>query len=224
METYRGQHLSGYWHITYKLDGVQVVVKDGEKPVSRAGKCLYNVPLLRRGVYEYFHNDWNTSVSDMRTRDGRSLRPSNFYRIGPTGLDVDERLYRGMVLSGAGRHSQILYEYKKALAEGYEGLVLWGPNNQQLKMKPVETYDLKVTGVREGKGRLIGVMGALRTEIGNVGTGFTRAERAEKWRIGEIIEVSCQGLTKMGLLRHPRFIRRRPDKVRPAGYGDDAAF
>ena len=47
-----------------------------------------------------------------------------------------------------------------------------------------------------------------------VGTGFTDEER-KKFRVQlpKMIEVSFQGYTKSGSLRHPRFERERWDKV-----------
>jgi len=59
-------------------------------------------------------------------------------------------------------------------------------------------------------------MGALMTDMGKVGTGFTDMERQEWWikrnsRVGTVIEVECMQLTPDGLFRHPRFVRWRPD-------------
>ena len=62
-------------------------------------------------------------------------------------------------------------------------------------------------------------MGALITEMGKVGTGFTDINR-EWWAdpcrdlpVPYIIEVECMGLTKNGKFRHPRFKRIRWDKM-----------
>lgn len=88
-----------------------------------------------------------------------------------------------------------------------------------VKFKPRPTYDLRVVGVEEGKGRLTGKLGAVIVETRpgvtcKVGTGFDDATRSlsmQSW-VGKIIEVSTLGVTKDGKLREPAFIRVRNDK------------
>lgn len=75
---------------------------------------------------------------------------------------------------------------KHVLEEGFEGLVI--RTNGAIKIKPVHTVDVVVIQEIEGKGRLNGLMGAMRVafrdqqgrflDAGKVGTGFTDADRA----------------------------------------------
>ncbi|MEE8597957.1 MAG: hypothetical protein V3S69_00265 [Dehalococcoidales bacterium] len=86
-------------------------------------------------------------------------------------------------------------------------------------IKPSETHDVLVTDVIEGTGKYVGMMGALMTPMGKVGTGFTDADRKWFWdtRIVNkdlplLIEVECMSVTKNGKFRHARFKRIRWDK------------
>lgn len=131
---------------------------------------------------------------------------------------------------------------RKANRRGYEGLVL-RQGDTWLKVKPMETHDVLVTGAIEGVGKHKGRLGALMTAKGKVGTGFSDFDRDNIWAwykqvgplkgldyagsvtgnagqevyseplIGQTIEVSCMHFTPDGKFRHPRFVRMRPDKV-----------
>ena len=97
---------------------------------------------------------------------------------------------------------------------GYEGLVIF-TDKYMYKVKPEETFDVVVTGVIPGAGKHLGRMGALTTEMGDVGTGFTDIEReqfTEEFIVNQTIEVSCMMLTPDGKFRHARFCRLREDK------------
>jgi DNA ligase-1 len=102
---------------------------------------------------------------------------------------------------------------------GDEGLVLQ-QGEVRLKVKPKQSYDVPVTGIIAGKGKHAGRMGALITPMGNVGTGFSDAQRKEFAALfadgpgdfQHIIEVEAMGLTPAGKFRHPRFVRVRWDK------------
>lgn len=118
---------------------------------------------------------------------------------------------------------QYVVEATKALK--YEGFVLknqaWGP---MAKFKPMETYDVVCTGSVPGNGKYCRQIGALvfsaydsagvLREIGKC-SGMTDTQRLEFTRripIGEVMEVSAQGVAGRGRLRHPQFKRMRPDK------------
>lgn len=115
---------------------------------------------------------------------------------------------------------------------GYDGLILrdpngvWargrGTNGEILKLKPVLSFDLRVVGLEEGKGKHAGRLGAIVVSFGDrelrVGTGFTDAERREYWDegfnlIGAIVEVEAMDFSADGLLREPRFKGVRFDKL-----------
>lgn len=201
-----GEDLKGVWLFTLKLDGVRALREAPGAPVlSRAGKPLHNldhVPFLDAEIYR---ESWEKSVSMVRTRDGEPVDPKHVYTIQP----LDPRLRMFEITNP--KAEEIRASLKHALSCGYEGLVLRGPD-KWLKVKDHETYDVVVTGHQPGKGKHAGRMGALLTEKGKVGTGFTDAVREDPPPIGSVIEVECMSLTPNGLFRHPRFKRVRIDK------------
>ncbi len=109
---------------------------------------------------------------------------------------------------------------------GYEGYVLKQNNYANWwKVKVTHTVDCVVTGVIEGKGRNLGLIGSLECSvydpdgnlnvIGNVGSGLTddmRIEFIDDDPVGKIVEVEYQALGTNGKVVHGRFIRFRDDK------------
>ena len=120
--------------------------------------------------------------------------------------------------------------FTKAIAAGYEGLVLKTPDHlyqnkrssDWLKIKLNEDEDLPVVGFFEGEGRLAGTLGGIIVQRDNgvlvrVGSGFSDADRNEVWGnrehfIDMIAEVQYHEETPDGSLRHPRFKTFRGDK------------
>jgi len=206
-KNWKGDNLEGEWTISLKIDGVRMLRDSDGNPVSRAGKPLHNLEGISADVLdaEVYLGSWEDSVSAVRTHNGTPVTQSQVYPLD----QMDERLYLDTWTNPSA------YQIKKrmtiAVAAGYEGLVL-RQGDKWIKVKPKETYDVKVTGVQEGKGQHEGAMGALLTDMGKVGTGFTREQRKQVWRKGNVIEVECMSLTPKGKFRHPRFVRERFDK------------
>jgi hypothetical protein len=220
-----GKALSGHWHLTLKIDGVRALW-DGKRWLSRADKPLYNIPAWNQGLptdCEVYLGSFRDTIRAVRTQKLKDDTP----RIGYEhlyGLDpLDPRLARGVVFNPT--QGMIEEMLGVALDQGYEGLVL-RQGTTWLKVKPEETYDVAVTGAIEGTGKHAGRLGALETDLGEVGTGFSDEERQNLWLwhttghngiadcplAGQVIEVSCLQLTPDGKFRHPRFVRLRPDK------------
>lgn len=212
MKTWPGGDLEGPWTCTRKLDGVQAIYRGG-KPISRRGKPLYNLPRMPDGVYEVYLGSWERTVSAVRTLVAAVIPREHLYRIDHK---LDERLVIHTFLSGV-KAPMVKRLLRRELARGGEGLVLHPfvlgrDDREPLKVKPVETYDVKVVGMIAGRGKHEGRMGALVTPMGDVGTGFTDADRARRSWVGKTIEVAALGLTPGGKFRHPRFVRVRFDK------------
>lgn len=108
-----------------------------------------------------------------------------------------------------------------------EGWVLKNGNLLDFyKWKPVKTVDCVVTGFVAGKGKYLGMVGALVVslytdtgivEVAAVG-GFTDEEREAisadcEGCLGRVVEVEYQYVGSGGRLRHPRFKRWRDDKL-----------
>jgi len=104
---------------------------------------------------------------------------------------------------------------KKALAGGYEGIMLKDPDAlyeckrsaNWLKLKPVITVDLTVTEIQEGTGKYEGLMGALVCEgneddkhiVVSVGSGFSDEQRAEFYDpniVGQVVEIMADVITQ----------------------------
>lgn len=209
---WNGKDLTGIWKITYKLDGVRVLVKDGI-PHSRDGKFLYGIPchVVSDGDYEVFYKSFDKTVSIVRSHYPEiKLSSPNFYSLDP----LDPRLKAGVFLDPTVK--RIKNSMNNSVALGHEGIVL-RKGDTWLKVKPIKTFDVPVLGIIEGKGKNIGKAGSLITEMGKVGTGFTDKQREDLWKfkdqiMGRTIEVACMELTKNGKFRHPRFKHFRIDK------------
>lgn len=114
---------------------------------------------------------------------------------------------------------------------GYDGAIVrrsdagWqagdSKNGEVIKVKPVESLDLRVRGWFLGKGKHANRAGGIYVEYDGVqtgvGTGFTDDERsiiAQGTRDGAIAEVEFMGFTEDGALREPRFKGWRYDKLK----------
>lgn len=204
--------LTGLWHITRKLDGVRMLRNAKGEPVSRNNKPLYGLDQVPHKIIdaEIFCGSWEDTVSAVRSKDAQPVASSHVYSLDP----VDSRLHITTILDPT---VDQVYDYMSdALHRGDEGLVLWNEDySKAYKVKNTETYDVVVTGVIEGEGKYVGMLGAFVTAMGNVGTGLTDDQRRKFWNnppILQTIEVECMELTPDGKLRHPRFKRERFDK------------
>lgn len=213
---WKGNDLKGEWTFTRKLDGVRMLRDEEGNPVSRAGKRLYNLDFVDKSITdaEIFKYDWESSVSAVRTQSWKIsplVESDNIYSLTPY---IDQRIFLYKIVDPT---VEVIYsELKAARARGDEGLVLRNGDNW-LKVKPTETYDVKIIGMMEGTGKYTGMMGCLVTPMGRIGTGFTDKQRKEFWEgkldmVWNTVEVECLHLTKAGKFRHPRFIRVRWDK------------
>lgn len=115
---------------------------------------------------------------------------------------------------------------------GYDGAILrrrdspWttgaSKNGEAIKVKPVQSLDLRAWAVFPGKGkhanRAGGITVSYRGVDTNVGTGFSDAEREHLTTHGckgLIAEIEFMELTADGKLREPRFKGWRYDKTEP---------
>lgn len=204
-KTWKGEDLKGLWAVSTKIDGVRAH-RVNEGWVSRTGKKLYNLPDVSLEVCEVYLGSFKETISAVKTHKGNLIPKEYLYSLNP----IDSRLlkYIGEDLS----KDFILSLFNNTVKQGYEGLVL-RQGDTLLKVKPIETYDVEVTGKGEGKGKFEDMLGYLETRMGKVGTGFTNEERRVFWKEPpKIIEVSCLEITEDGKFRHPRFIRERWDK------------
>ena len=131
---------------------------------------------------------------------------------------------------------KLLDEYRDKGAEGLMVNLLDAPyefkrSKSILKVKVMQTADLRIVGFEEGQGRNEGKLGALLVDFkGNtvgVGSGFTDFDREYIWNnqdqyIGKIVEVQYFEITKdktgIESLRFPVYKHMRTDKTEPSLY------
>jgi ATP-dependent DNA ligase len=230
-----GKALTGLWEVTLKIDGVRAFWHKGEW-TSRNGKPLYNLPRLRtpkgpsEGFEAYAHDPKRSSKENFKAtiqavraknKPERALGIEHLYPLHP----VDARLVREDIENPTIGQITELLEF--AVKSGHEGLIL-RQGTKWIKVKPEETYDVRIKSFIEGEGKHRGRLGAVMTSRGKVGTGFTDEERKAIWDdrpnyLGKIIEVGCMGLTEAGKFRHPRYEGLRLDKDETDDLGDDNA-
>lgn len=204
-----GNDLQGEWEVTKKIDGVRCHnLHIGH--LSRNGKPLYNIPKFTGDIAEIYCGSFKNTIEKTRTSTKElQITLEDIFVLEP---EIDPRLFICRLTNPTA--TEITDIFNSVRLEGLEGLVL-KQGNTRLKVKSIETFDVKITNLVEGRGRNTGRLGCFKTEMGNVGTGFTDLEREELFNndlIGSYIEVECMELTPDGKFRHPRFIRLRPDK------------
>lgn len=230
-KAWRGKDLTGEWRVYRKLDGVRaLVIKRGPggayAAVSRNGKPLFNLDHLVSYFTdaEVWLGSFKKTIKAVKTHATVAIPRSDIYQLDPP----DRRLFLCAVVDPtAAAIRALLKKYKRA---GEDGLVLRtvvprhlarrGVVETWLKVKHEETYDVRVTAIRPGKGKHRGRMGALETTMGRVGTGFSDSfriqcredERGHPTIVGKVIEVACTQLTPNGKFRHARFVRVREDR------------
>jgi ATP-dependent DNA ligase len=216
---WKGKDLKGVWIVTRKLDGARMLRDDEGNPVSRSGKPLYNLGHIHAKITdaEIFLTDWETSMGLVRSSvNGSPVPESCVYSLDP----LDDRLYLTTAVDPTAQSIQRLL--KQQLDKGDEGLIL-RQGDTWLKVKPKGSADVYVTGFQNGTGKHSGRMGALLTNRGKVGTGFTDEQRGWwqmmfdlhglQWLTKQLIEVEYMELTDGGKFRHPRYLRLRDDKT-----------
>jgi hypothetical protein len=216
---YEGETLKGYWKVYRKVDGVRVMRNAANEPVSRAGKPLYNVNHLEFKDAEVYSVNWNTSVSLVRTQSPQVVTQDMIYEL--TDGNIDPRLLMGTVLHPDDLKLKGLMQLR--LDQGDEGLILRqlhksGKFYVWLKVVPKKQADVRITGFKEGAGRLKGTLGSIQTKHGSVGSGFDDELRDKLWAdraslMGTIIQVEYREVTEAGKLRFPAFVRQRFDKT-----------
>lgn len=134
--------------------------------------------------------------------------------------------HRGFTVSN---EDEIMQAYEDCLSKGFEGLMVKNLNSRYqlkrshdwMKVTPLQTEDVVIVGVKEGKGKNQGKLGGFLCEIHGIsvqiGGGFTDVERVEYWQkqkdlIGKVIEVEFREKTLDGCFRFSNFLRFRPDK------------
>lgn len=109
----------------------------------------------------------------------------------------------------------------EVLSKGGEGLVVRNPNtpyqtgrlSSALKVKLKQDDECEVVSYRAGKGKFVGLVGALECRwngrVFGLGSGLSDAQRNDPPKMGARVTFEYQGLTQSGKPRHPVFLRER---------------
>ena len=223
-----GMNLKGKWLVLRKIDGVRMIRNKFGQVMSRDEKPLYNASHLEFSDAEFFIKDWNTSVSVARTARHEeynvlNITQENVYELSDGKFDP--RLFICELTDPT--DEQLLELMQKQLDVGDEGLVI-RQGIKWLKVVPTIFADVRVTGVKQGTGRLGNVLGSIQTNHGSVGSIVQQKNskgqllsdylfRECLWDnrdklVGMIIQVGYREITDKGKMRFPKFIRLRKDK------------
>ncbi len=204
-----GATIVGEVHTNTTSASVITALKEGSKDLEF---CAFGVPTMQYSATMSAAETYCTSkgfkfVRWGLTEEGLAVKGVAPFRSPSLGLTLNEKPY-------------LLHE----LPTGIEGYVY---RNGQLaglaKEKPVETIDLIVTAVEEGKDDYAGIVGALvlQTSEGHtvcrVSSGLKLEERSVYMLdmskiIGKVVEVAFDSVSKASL-RFPRLVRIREDKA-----------
>lgn len=113
---------------------------------------------------------------------------------------------------------------QSVVAKGGEGVVIKdgskeyfeGRSDSILKVKLSQDMEAKVIGYKAGSGKFTGMMGSLQVELEDgvqffIGSGFSKAQRKNPPKIGDIISFKYFGFTKNGVPKFASFMRVRKD-------------
>jgi DNA ligase-1 len=167
--------------------------------------------IMRYGVFEL---PWGAPRFDQRLQQLRQLLPPDpkawVAAIHQTEINSQEALARWL---------------EAVIQQGGEGLILRaadapyasGRSPQTWKLKPLDDAEATVIGHEPGRGRLAGLVGALRvrTDEGRVfkiGSGLSDARRKNPPAVGERITYRYRGFTGDGLPRFATYWRERPSE------------
>ena len=232
--------------MSLKIEGNRAILDDGQLrsrngiPIVGCDHILASVPLDFSSLDGELKDDsvhWQESSGDIRSHNKSPDQVLHVFDIpGHNGTFTEryeEMLKLDQLLSPdtpikVVKHLKVNSleavhrNFEKALAAGYEGLVLKSPDHKYqtrrsydwLKVKSTKEEDLPIVDVYEGEGKYEGSLGGVIVERDNgvlvrVGGGFSDDLRMAIWSdpngfIGKTAEILYHETTPDGSLRHPR--------------------
>ena len=230
--TYTGQAIKGPVEISYKIDGVRILFRDGvlvtrndKRPPGLLYACSPDAlhKMYKLGDCELYtgkFKDVQGPISRHEPEDN-IFGPEHVYSL----VDLDARL-RIITVDGLDKDSGLIKRLLKAAVDkGYEGLVLRtynedGTTKKWYRVKPSSTADVFITGWFEQQdkhGVPKGVLGGFTTNYGKV-TAFSDALRKTLWEkpdqyVGRLMQVTYKELYDTGSFRYAvTFNHFRDDK------------
>jgi hypothetical protein len=230
--SYTGQKIKGIVDVSYKIDGVRMLFRDGkfvtrndktppgfDRAVSEDAKEkieLFEDCELYNGSFFGTNGPLSQHEPEIDVIGADDVYPLDYSVIGGDH-HFDPRLTIDRVENPS--YDYVMGHLTKALELGYEGLVL-RTQDRWYRVKPYYTADVYVTGwfeqldkAKNPKGQL----GGFDTNYGKV-TAFSDKERVALWEnpaqyVGRLIEVVYRELYDTGKFRYcVTFSRFRDDK------------
>lgn len=131
---------------------------------------------------------------------------------------------RGVSQSRIASEAALHRRLEAVAAGGGEGLMLHREDSlyraersdDLLKLKPYQDADAQVVAHLPGRGKYVGMLGALVVRDANgahfrIGTGFTDEQRRDPPPVGSWVTYSYHNMTARGIPRFARFLRERPE-------------
>lgn len=184
---------------------LSIVMRDQPHPGWR--RIIYN-------IFEVPHAPGGLLTRLQRLESYLQTHPSTYVRAIPQTVCRDRK--------------QLMESLDAVVVAEGEGLVLRNPESlyetgrsfNALKVKRFDDMEGTVVGYRPGKGKYLGMVGALWVEIESglrfyVGTGLTDQERITPPAVGSMITFKYQGITDNGIPRFATFLRVREDGFQP---------
>lgn len=197
------------------VDGVVNSINHPDKQ-----KVTYN-------IFDMYQNEKPLPYSTRRLLIDKTIKENDRVKVVPVLLEVklpeDEDLLMDKFLEVTSRGGEgVMLNDRFATYKHRRGSHL-------LKLKGTWRLDMRVVGLKEGKGKYEGKIGSLECEAVDetYGTkyhtfagGLSDEEREMTDWIGQIVEIECNGKSQNAKtlgsrdfsIRHARFIRRRTDK------------
>jgi hypothetical protein len=227
--TYTGQKIKGYCELSYKIDGVRVLYRDGEF-VTRNDKVPPGLDqALSMEAYdklkankdcEIYLGSFHKSTGPLARHDPEKgcIKAEHIYPLDHgVASQFDPRLFVG---SYEDISPELVANWLSIAVEmGYEGLVI-RTDKRWYRVKPSHTADVIITGWFEQEdkhGYPKGQLGGFTTNYGKV-TAFTDNLRKSLWDnpeqyVGKMMEVIYKELYDTGKFRYcVTFSRFRDDK------------
>ena len=215
--TYNGQRINKVCEISYKIDGVRILCRDG-KFVTRNNKVPpgldialtpdAKLKLIEYGDCEVFKGSFFETNGPLSRHDPEPncIGVDDIYQLDHGMLD--DRLYVNTISNLEKDSDYIKVALRHAVAQGYEGLVIRTATHWY-RVKPSATADVYITGYFEQLDKKKvpkGQLGGFNTNYGKV-TAFSDEMRKELWDnpsqyIGKMMTVTYKERYHTGKFRY----------------------
>lgn len=241
LKKYKDQNISG-WVMSEKLDGIRAYW-DGKNLISRGGNIIYaptwfvkDYPPFsvdgelwtKRGDFENISSIVRDKTPSIKWKyikhyifEVPNAKGGLFQRLDKVRT-YDDKYIKIISQIKIKDKNHLKIFLKEIENKNGEGMVVRDPKalyinkrtSKALKVKNFKDTECEVIGYTKGKGKYIGLLGAVKCKLSNgiefkIGSGFTNNQRKYPPDIGDIITFKYKEFTKYGKPRFPVFLRIR---------------